>query len=1274
MFNSIYNFFKTRKILLASILILILGFSLFFISKLKFTEDISDMIPTDKELDEFTYVSKNIKMNDKIILNIFLKDTTQSENTEILILFADTISNQISKNCKGKIQEIRSTVKPDLQEKVYDIYYRNLPIYLTDNDYLRIDSLLSDSLLKKTIEADFQNLISPAGMVSKKFITRDPLSITPIALKRLKSLQFDDNFEIYSDHIFTKDKKNLFVFVNSNFTSSQTSDNNKLIDEIKNVLNENKKLFPEIEVQIFGAPVVAGGNAKQIKSDILLTVTIAMIFLFAFISFFYKRIDIFFIIFLPVIFGAVVAIAAIYFISGKVSGVSLGIGSVLVGISIDYSLHIFTHFRKTNNSSKIFSDITGSVLMSSITTASAFLCLLFVSSGALHDLGLFAGISVFASSIFALIVLPHFYKERTEKELKSNIIEKFTVYKFHKNKYIVAFGVIATIFSLFFVGKAEFDADMDKMNYMSDELKLAEKNLNKSGNIALRSMYVTATGKNIEESLRNNEKISEIIDSLKSRNVINSFSNVNPVLISDSLQNIRLKKWKTFWTPEKIINLKENLIKYGAEFGFNETAFEKFFKFLDEDKSLMNSEDKKNLKEIFLNELLTENKDITTSVTLIKLKKSANEKVFNALKNQKNIVIVDKTYLTNKIITVLKKDFNLLIIISSIAVFVILLLYFGRIELTVITYLPMFLSWIWTLAIMNIFGQKFTIFNIIISTFIFGLGIDYSIFIVNGLLQKYRYGTPNINSYKTSVLLSGITTIAGIGVLIFAKHPALKSIAFLSVVGIISTIFLVYTLLPLLFNFLIKQQGKLRTQPVVFKDLFFSILIFLIFALGSLITVVFWLILQLLPFKLKYKKIVFRYWLLYLWHAIVYIPFNVKKFINNPYKETLKNPAVIIANHQAHIDIPLILMLSPKIIVLTNDWVQNNIFYGKIVKFAEFYPVSKGIEELIPHLQEKFNEGYSILVYPEGTRSENLEIKRFHKGAFYIAEKLNADILPIIIHGTGNSVPKGEPFLKSGQIGVNILDRKKLSDFGIDNKEQAKNFRQLIIKEYKLIREKYENVDFYKKKLISNYIYKTPILENYFRVKIRLEDNYRVFDKLVPKKGIITDIGCGYGFLAYMLNFVSPERKILGLDYDSNKILTAQNNISKNENVNFKCVDVINFEFQNSDVFIINDVLHYMPFEEQKTLISKCLSKLNSGGKLIIRDGNSEMKKKHKGTLVTEYFSTKFLKFNKTNFDKLHFTSFSQIKKIAEENNFIVETIDNTVLTSNQIYILKRNI
>src|SRR6187397_642132 len=133
---------------------------------------------------------------------------------------------------------------------------------------------------------------------------------------------------------------------------------------------------------------------------------------------------------------------------------------------------------------------------------------------------------------------------------------------------------------------------------------------------------------------------------------------------------------------------------------------------------------------------------------------------------------------------------------TSILVFFVLLLMYGRIELTLVSFIPMFISWVWILGIMALAGIQFNIINIIVSALIFGLGDDYSLFIMDGLLQEYKTGRKNLSSFKSSIFLSAITTIAGLGVLIFAKHPALRSFAGISIIGILCVVIMSQILIP----------------------------------------------------------------------------------------------------------------------------------------------------------------------------------------------------------------------------------------------------------------------------------------------------------------------------------------------------------------------------------------------------------------------------------------------------------------------------------------------
>jgi len=216
------------------------------------------------------------------------------------------------------------------------------------------------------------------------------------------------------------------------------------------------------------------------------------------------------------------------------------------------------------------------------------------------------------------------------------------------------------------------------------------------------------------------------------------------------------------------------------------------------------------------------------------------------------------------------------------------------------------------------------------------------------------------------------------------------------------------------------------------------------------------------------------------------------------------------------------------------------------------------------------------------------------------------------------------------------------------------------------------DIHYFRRLLIANFIYKSPVLEWYLRIKLNMEDNYRMFDRLVPQQAVITDLGCGYGFLTYMLAFLSEKRIITGVDYDDDKIEIANHCFSKNDRIQFIAANAVEYPLQPSDVFILSDMLHYLLPEAQQQLLSRCVAQLLPGGVMIIRDADRNMDKAHRLTRFTEFGSTRLFMFNKT-VNKLHFLSDNDIHEFAAQHGLNVECTNNDRYTSNKVYVLSAN-
>jgi 2-polyprenyl-3-methyl-5-hydroxy-6-metoxy-1,4-benzoquinol methylase len=156
-----------------------------------------------------------------------------------------------------------------------------------------------------------------------------------------------------------------------------------------------------------------------------------------------------------------------------------------------------------------------------------------------------------------------------------------------------------------------------------------------------------------------------------------------------------------------------------------------------------------------------------------------------------------------------------------------------------------------------------------------------------------------------------------------------------------------------------------------------------------------------------------------------------------------------------------------------------------------------------------------------------------------------------------------------------------------------------------------------------------------------------------------------------MLGMLSSGRKITAVDYDEEKIEVAGHCMSKPANVDFFYKDITTYEMEDQDIFILSDVLHYLPEEKQWALLEKCISRLNPGGKILIRDGNADLQHEHKKTRLTEFLST-HIGFNKTEDMKLHFLSATKLEEVCASINVKLNILDKGSVTSNMMFLLER--
>ena len=1279
-FIGLYDYFERHKILFYLSLISCVLLMGFFALQVRFEENITQFFPDTKDSQNTIKVFDNLKIKDKIIIMLSSADTCQRVEPDSLIEAAGQLQQTLTEKAGGTlIKGIFAQVDQSLIGGATDFVYEHLPLFLTDTDYQRFDSLLTEKGIQAIMQKNYTNLLSPAGIALRSYILRDPLGLGSEALKHLQDFQLEANYEIYDEHIFSKDGSTLLMFITPVFSTGSTGKNDELIKILEEELQHVQGESPTIRAEYFGGPSVGVYNARQIKKDTILTSSLALLIIIVFISLVFKRKRSIPLIITPVLFGGLFALFLIFFIKGSISAIAVGAGSAVMGIALSYSIHMLAHQNHVSTVQQLIKEIAYPLTVGSFTTIGAFMGLIFTSSDLLRDFGLFASLALVGTTLFCLIYLPHFLKGQADVKQGCilRIIEKINAYSYEKNKWLVGGILLITVICLFTSQKVGFNNDMMSLNYEPQHLKQSEEKLMQLFDSDEKTVLFVSVGKDMNQATETYAITNQKLSTLKDQGLIKDYASASQFLISPQEQQLRLKRWKDYWTDEKQQQIRKQLETAATEYRFRPGSFDPFYQWLNQpfgEYHYTAQED--DLSGKLLNEWQTSADSITMLISQIRISDQNKETVYQNFSKAQDVVIFDRSYFANKWVSAINDDFYLILYISSFLIFFALWFSYGRIELTLMSFLPMLVSWVIILGLMGILGIEFNIINIILSTFIFGIGDDFSIFIMDGLQNKYRTGQKVLNSHKTAIFFSAFTTVVGMGALVFAKHPALQSISLISILGMIAVVLVAYTIQPLIFRFFIAGPASKGLPPYTLIGLIRTVLLFLLFFIGCIFLRVLIAVLYLVPVRKSSKQRLVCRLIQITCKGILLLATAVKKEHINKANERFQHPAIIIANHQSFIDILVLLSLSSKILMVTNHWVWHSPFFGAIIRYVDFYYIGEGYEQYMERMRKKVKEGYSIAIFPEGTRTYNGKMKRFHKGAFYLAETLQLDILPILLYGNNKIIAKAQPFnIRKGIIYTEILPRIPADDlsFGTTYQERTKRISAYMKEGYaRICREKNttDNPAFYEA-LIQNYIYKGPVVEWYIRIKVKMERNYRLFNRLIPAQGQITDIGCGFGPLCYMLSMLSEDRDILGIDYDEDKIALAQHGWLRNEHLQFRHGNALEYPLPESDVFILNDMLHYMSYEHQRTLLLKCADRLRSQGMIIIRDGNSANTSKHRLTRFTELLSTRIFNFNRTA-GELYFTTETQLREIAVTCGMNVEIIPNDKYTSNTIYIFRK--
>ncbi|MBP5713741.1 MAG: MMPL family transporter [Prevotella sp.] len=805
-FIHIYHYFRNHRWVCWLSMVALFACFGYFASQLHLEEDINKLMPSSKNEDGTTKLAfADLKIKDKTFLLFEAKDSTDvSVLTAVCDAFVDSL---LAQDKDSVIGDLFYRLDEDLLPSGIDYLSEHLPAYIDTTAYAQFDTLLTREHFVRQMQQNHDDLLSEVGDLFPELIEMDPMGMRHVLAEQMKPLLSAGTYQTIDNHFFVPDSTVCIAFLTPRFSSTNTGQGSALFEQLSTLISQFATTQPHVRITYHGTPASGYYNSTQIKHDLTTTITGALTLVLLFLLFCFRRWDTIPLLLLPVAFGTLFGLSMMYWLKGEFSLLALGIGGVVLGVALSYVLHILTHHQYVGDGEQMLRDQVKPVLLGCVTTIGSFAGLIFINTALLQDFGLFAAFAILGTTLFSLIWLPQMLSNKTNPA-SFKWLDLINTYPFDQNKPLL---VCVTLFIVvgvgaYLVGGTRFDADMHNLGYLDDMTEYSEQLLREKTYTGDKTKYFASKGTTMEEAIEHFAILDQKLDSLQQLGLVKSYTRTNQIFVPMHVQQERIQAWQEFWTPERLANVRTLIAQTAPQADLNAEAFDTFFETASRDFEPDSLYAAGLIPEGYQSTLMERSYDgnylCFTSVRCandsVRSSESDYIRICDAISSNPNLLVLDTYYYTTDTLLQMNADFNVLQWLSMLFVFVVLLLSFHfNIKHTLLAFMPILLSWLIVLGYMVLCDVRFNLISIIISTFIFGIGVDYSIFVMNGLTAK---DADKLHYHKTAILLSAVTLITTVGSMLIASHPAIRSVGFSTLVGLLSAIILAYVLQPAVFK------------------------------------------------------------------------------------------------------------------------------------------------------------------------------------------------------------------------------------------------------------------------------------------------------------------------------------------------------------------------------------------------------------------------------------------------------------------------------------------
>ena len=605
-------------------------------------------------------------------------------------------------------------------------------------------------------------------------------------------------------------KNNYYIFIKAKGTVTDTDFTEKFVFAVQEAITKSglEKKFSELKINLTGSMVVRLEENNFIKDDLKRAAVIATVLAVSIILIYTRSWFSIPLIIFPILLSLTYTFALTRLIIGHLNIISGFLVAILLGLGIDYGIHLYTRFKQEllkkkpiiNAVEVVVTQVGRSGLIAMLTTMSVFSILSFSDFQGFSEFGKIATLGIACAFVTYYFIFPaqvlfydkiHWLRKPRPRLFTLNISNLYLATPL----FLSGFFIFLLILSLLFLPEIKFEYDFQKLRGESPASEYETETTNDFGLAFSPTLILTPKKDNLFY-------IHQFLEEIKKESGEKTIIGIQYSLNLFSLKEYESKKEiidrvrKSFYDNRDIIrfSLGEKRVK-NFELLLNVKPFDESRIPQALQKKLMAG------KDYVLLLFSPAEKNFFRVENIYQLEREINELKVRIKKKNIEAAVLNENLIAAKVLDWVKEKGPKAMIVAFGLVYLILYIDLKSIRLATLTFLPLLTGLAVTGALMSIFNVRLNFINIVMLPSIVGIMIDHCIYLSHHILD-YSQGAAlkSLRETGSAIILSALTSLAGYTSLNIAHHAGINSIAAVVELGIITCTVCALYMLPALFE------------------------------------------------------------------------------------------------------------------------------------------------------------------------------------------------------------------------------------------------------------------------------------------------------------------------------------------------------------------------------------------------------------------------------------------------------------------------------------------